>query len=136
MHRSSTHKSIRRQRGVTFLGWLFLLIPLAVVFYAGIRITPVYLNYMRVARSVEQTASTLADGTGAPISQQSIFNTLSRHFEVESIDFPAVKDVTISKDGTSWVIEAKYQDTAPLFANVSLLIDFDKVAHVAGGGGG
>jgi len=136
MHRPSTYKPIHRQRGVTFLGWLFLLIPLAVVFYAGIRIAPVYLNYMRVARSLEQTASTLADGTGTPVSQQSIFNALSRHFEAESIDFPTVKDVTISKDGTSWVIEAKYQDTAPLFANVSLLMDFDKVAHIAGGGGG
>ena len=136
MHRLSTHKPLRHQRGVTFLGWLFLLIPLAVVFYAGIRLAPVYLNYMRVARSLDQTASSLADGTGTAVSQQSIFNSLSRHFEVESIDFPAVKDVTIQRQGNSWVVEAKYQDVAPLFANVALLIDFDKVAHIGGGGGG
>ena len=133
MHRPSTHKSIHRQRGVTFLGWLFLLAPLAVVFYAGIRLTPVYLNYMRVARSLEQTASSITVPEGAPVDRQSIFNALSRHFEVESIDFPSVKDVTIQRDGSSWVIEAKYQDTAPLFANVSLLIDFDKVSHIGGG---
>jgi len=131
MHRPSALKSIRRQRGVTFLGWLFLLIPVAVVVYTGIRLTPVYLNYMRVARSLDQTASTLADGS--PVNAQSIRNTLSRHFEVDSIDFPAVKDVTIQRDGASWVLEAKYQDTAPLFANVSLLIDFDKVTHIGGG---
>ena len=89
------------------------------------------LNQMRVARSLDQTASTVADGS--PVNIQSIRNTLSRHFEVESIDFPAVKDITIQRDGTSWVLEAKYQDTAPLFANVSLLIDFDKVAHIGGG---
>ena len=131
MHRPSMHKPIRRQRGVTFLGWLFLLIPLAVVFYAGIRITPVYLNYMRVARSLDQTASAFADGS--TISRDSIHNTLERHFEVESIDFPNLKDVTIQRDGSTWVIEAKYQDTAPLFANLSLLLDFDKVVHVGGG---
>ncbi len=38
------------QRGVTFLGWLILLIPVAIVVYAGIRLTPIYLNYMRVAQ--------------------------------------------------------------------------------------
>jgi Domain of unknown function (DUF4845) len=133
MHRPSTHKSIHRQRGVTFLGWLFLLIPLAFVVYTGIRMTPIYLNYMRVARSLEQTASSIGVPEGTPPDRQSIFNALSRHFEVESIDFPNVKDVTIQRNGTSWVIEAKYQDVAPLFANVSLLIDFDKVAHIGGG---
>ena len=28
----------RHQRGVTTLGWLILLIPVAIVFYAGIRL--------------------------------------------------------------------------------------------------
>ena len=133
MHRPSTHKPIRRQRGVTFLGWLFLLIPVAVVVYAGIRLTPVYLNYMRVARSLDQTASSVTVAEGGPVDRQSIINALSRHFEVESIDFPSVKDITIQRDGTSWALEAKYQDTAPLFGNVSLLIDFDKVSYIGGG---
>lgn len=133
MPRYSTHRPIRRQRGVTFLGWLFLLLPLAVVGYAAIRVTPVYLNYMRVAHSLDQTASSVNVAEGAPVDRQSIFNTLSRHFEVESIDFPSVKDITIQRDGSSWIIEAKYQDVAPLFANMSLLLDFDKVAHIGGG---
>ena len=28
------------QRGVTFIGWIILMIPIAIVFYAGIRLTP------------------------------------------------------------------------------------------------
>ncbi|MGH8218058.1 MAG: DUF4845 domain-containing protein [Steroidobacteraceae bacterium] len=131
-HRLSTHRPIRRQRGVTVLGWLVLLIPVAVVVYAVIRLAPVYLNYMNVARSLEETASSFS-GEGSTISAQSIRNTLSRHFEVDSIDFPAVNDVTIHRNGAAWVLEAKYQDVAPLFANVSLLIDFDKVSHIGGG---
>src|SRR5438105_190737 len=47
----------RNQRGITFVGWIFLLIPLAVVAYAAIRLAPVYLNYMRVSRSISQVAS-------------------------------------------------------------------------------
>jgi hypothetical protein len=121
-----------RQRGVTFLGWLILLIPVAVVVYAGIRLAPVYLNYMRVARSLDQTASSLA-ADGPSVSAQSIRSSIAKRFDIESIDFPDVKDVTIQRDGTSWVIETKYEDVAPLFANVSLLIDFDKTSHIGGG---
>lgn len=131
MHRPSTHKPFRRQRGVTFLGWLFLLIPVAVVVYAGIRLAPVYLNYMRVARSLDETASSFSDG--AAVNPQSIRNILERHFEVDSIDFPDVKDVTIQRNGSAWVLEAKYEDVAPLFANLSLVVDFDKVSQTGGG---
>ena len=45
------------QRGITFIGWLFLLVPVAIVVYAGIRLTPIYLNYMRVAKSLTGLAS-------------------------------------------------------------------------------
>ena len=43
-----------RERGVTFLGWVVILLPVALVLYAGIRLTPVYLEYMKVARTLEQ----------------------------------------------------------------------------------
>lgn len=131
MQRLGMLRPFRRQRGVTFLGWLFLLIPLAVVFYGAIRLAPVYLNYMRVARSIEETASSFKDGETA--EPRAIRNILERHFEVDSIDFPSVNDVTIKKNGGAWVIEAKYQDVAPLFANLSLIVDFDKVSQTGGG---
>lgn len=123
----------KRQGGVTFIGWLFLLIPIALLGYVLLRLTPIYLNYMRVARSVDQTAQEFkVDGT-AGANAGAIRYALEKHFDIESIDFPNVKDVSIRNDGGTWVIEAKFQDTAPLFYNLSLLVDFDKVAHLGGG---
>ena len=122
--------SVRTQRGITFIGWLFLLIPVAIVVYAGIRITPVYLNYVKVARVLEQTASeSKGDET---TSAQSLRNAIDRRFDIEGINYPDGKDVKISRDGQHWVLEAKYEDTAPLFANLSLLLAFDKVAQTGG----
>jgi Domain of unknown function (DUF4845) len=40
----------------------------------------------------------------------------------------------ITKDGGAWVVETKYDDDAPLFANVSLHITFDKKVRISGGG--
>ena len=47
-----------RQLGVTALGWLILLTPFAIVIYAGIRLAPVYLNYMKVAKAIDKAHET------------------------------------------------------------------------------
>jgi hypothetical protein len=81
-----------RQLGVTAIGWLFLLTPLAIVVYAGIRLAPVYLNYMKVAKAMDQ-------------------------------------------DGSWLLVESQYDDDAPLFANLSLHVTFDKKVKIGGAGG-
>ena len=124
----------KRQRGVTFIGWIFLLVPIALLGYVGIRLVPIYLNYMRVAHSIEQTAQEVKADDASSTNAGQIRNSLGKHFDIESIDFPDVKDVSIRHEDTGWVIEAKFQDTAPLLYNISLLVDFDKVARVGAGG--
>lgn len=113
------------QRGITFIGWLFLLVPIAIVVYAGIRLAPIYLNYMRVAKSLSETASENKDaGTG--LNPTAVRVALAKHFDIEGIEHPDVKDVDIHRDGDHWVAVADYEDLAPLFGNISLLVQFHK----------
>ncbi len=121
----------RRQRGMTFLGGLLLMIPVAIVVYAAIRLAPVYLNYMSVARSLDLAASS-AQSDGGRVSPQGVRNALAKRFDIESITFPSVQDIAVRQDGSGWVIEAKYEDMAPLFGNISLTVDFDKIARIGG----
>jgi Domain of unknown function (DUF4845) len=119
-----------REKGVTAIGWVFLLTPLAILGYAAIRLTPVYLNYMKVTRAMEQAAS---DNRGASDAQQ-IRTAIDRHFEIDMVEFPTVKDISIKRDGTGWLLEAAYDDEVPLFANVSLHVSFDKKVRTVAGG--
>ena len=119
------HVKLRRsQRGVTFIGWLLLLVPLAIVGYAGIRLAPIYLNYMRVVRSMQEVA---AESKGdQTTSAQTVSSSLQKHFDVDYIDHPTVKEVDIHREGDHWVAIANYEDVAPLFGNISILVQFDK----------
>src|ERR1700674_681062 len=47
----------RHQRGMTFIGLLCILALAGVVVYGGVRLTPVYLNYMKIVRTMESVAS-------------------------------------------------------------------------------
>jgi hypothetical protein len=114
----------QHQKGITFIGWLFLLVPIAIVGYSALRLAPIYLNYMKVSKVLEQTA---AEYKGeAQINQTAVRNSLAKRFDIDSITYPEVTTVTVARDGDKWVVEANYEDVVKLFANISLLLHFDK----------
>ena len=121
-----------KQAGVTFIGWVILLVPVAICVYAGIRLTPVYLNYMKVARTLEQVKSEFKGGDAGSVA--TIRAAVEKHLNIESVDFPDIKDFKITRDGKSWVVSAAYDDQAPLFSNVFILVTFDKSITLGGGG--
>jgi hypothetical protein len=120
-----------KQTGVTLIRWLILLTPMALCGYAAIRLTPVYLNYMKVARSLESVKTEFK--TSDPGSQRLVYVAIEKNLNIESVDYPDVKDIKITRDGKNWVIEAAYDDQAPLFANVFILMSFDKTVRLGGG---
>jgi hypothetical protein len=121
-------KSMRtQQRGLTAIGWLILLVPVAIVFYAGIRLTPLYLNYMKVVRTLQQVAQEVG---AADANAQTLHTSIEKHLDTESVDYPTVKEIKVSRDGKQWVLEANYDDQAPLFANIAILVAFDKTVKL------
>jgi Domain of unknown function (DUF4845) len=121
----------RYQTGVTAVGWLVLLIPFVIVIYAGIRLAPVYLNYMKVSRTLNALTDEYRTGVGSP---DAIRNSIEKHFEIDEVDYPTIKDISISRSGGGWQVEAAYDDQAPLFAGITLQVQFDKVITLSGGG--
>ena len=120
----------RYQRGVTFIGWVILLIPIAIVFYAGVRLSPVYLNYMKVKHSLDSVANEVPnEGQTA----DGIRNAVVKHFIVDEVDYPTARDIKVVRDNGVWTLEANYDDQAPLFMNAAILVTFDKVVKLKSG---
>ena len=120
-----------KQTGITLIGWIILLVPVAICVYAGIRLTPIYLNYMKVARTLEQVKSEFKEGDAG--SAAVIRVAVEKHLNIESVDYPDIKDIKITRDGRSWIVSAAYDDQAPLFSNVFILVTFDKSVTLGGG---
>lgn len=116
------------QRGITFIGWLFLLAPVAIVVYSGIRVVPMYLNYMNVSKALSRVA-TESEGT-ATGNPQVLRTAIEKNFDVQSIQHPEPKDLDIQREGDHMLIVADYEDVAPLFGNISLLLQFHKQVEV------
>ena len=115
--------SRRRQAGMTTLGMAILASFVGLIAFAGIRLTPIYLNYMKVAGVVAGVQKEL-EGTNA--TRSAIRSSISRRFDVEMVGEITARDVTITKVDGGHEVAAKYSHKAPFIANVSFVVDFDK----------
>lgn len=113
------------QRGATFLGMLVIVAILGVGLFAGIRLVPLYLEFMAVSRAMEQTAKENAGGT-----QETLRTSLIRRWTIEDIKSLQPKDIEIKRAGNGYTMRAWYRAESPFVANVSLVVDFDKTVTV------
>jgi len=122
-----------KQRGATFLGAMVIVAILGLAAYAGIRLVPLYMEYMAIVGAMKQTASSLKDGD---LSPNSIRNALGRRWEIDDIKSLPVKDIEVNKVPGGVEIVAAYRAEAPFVANVSIVVDFENVVLISGGGVG
>jgi hypothetical protein len=121
-------QSVRqRQLGMTFIGLLCILVLVGTIGYAGVRLVPVYLNYMKLARTMESAASEFKGETG---SLDGVRKSLDRHWAIEDITAVDQKDIEITKDDNGLQLHVAYDDAVPYIANVSLSVHFDKTVKV------
>lgn len=116
-------RSKYRQSGMTALGLTILILFVGIFAFAAIRLTPVYLNYMKIVGVVEGVGEEF-DSTGA--TRAMIRSSEARRFDIDSVSTITARDIKIkSKDG-GFEVSATYSHKAPFIGNVSFIVDFDK----------
>ncbi|MDH3620743.1 MAG: DUF4845 domain-containing protein [Gammaproteobacteria bacterium] len=108
---------------MTTMGLIILVVFVGLFAFAGIRLTPVYLNYMKVAGVVDGVGKEF-DGSGA--SRSAIRNSISRRFDIDSVSIITAKDVKVTAVDGGFEVAATYSHKSPFIANVSFVVDFDK----------
>jgi Domain of unknown function (DUF4845) len=115
------------QHGMTFIGLLCILALVGVVVYAGIRLAPLYLNYMKVVRTMESVA---AEAKGESPDVGAMRTAIDRHFNIEDPTGVDTKDIEITKDDGGVQMHVAYDSIVPYLANVSLSVHFEKTVKV------
>lgn len=120
---------MQKQRGVTMVGWIFLLVPVAIVLYAGIRIGPQYYGYYKIAAAMEKTATELKSDEA--LSPKTILTALEKRFDTGYIDnINAKQDVVVTKVDNGWEMAVDYEATEPMFGNLFLTMVFKKTVVI------
>ncbi|WP_423820931.1 DUF4845 domain-containing protein [Salinisphaera sp. SPP-AMP-43] len=131
--RSALARLPRRQRGLSLISGLYVLMTLAAIALIAIRSVPVYLNDRDIQNALEDVAHNPALQNADPIQ---IKRAIGKHFNAGYASGVSAKDVHIFNDGATRRLELHYQVRRPLVANVGLVYSFDDVARMQAGGGG
>lgn len=126
-HKGLSSRSAERQKGITTLGIVFLLVFFGTFAFAVIRLIPVYLNYMKIAGVIEGVVGEF-DGQNA--SGAALRQSISRRFDVESVSQITYRDVKVTSVDGGLEVSAVYDHTTPFISNISFTVHFDKTAIV------
>lgn len=110
---------MRYQRGIALSGLLFWGVVLVLVAVLGMKVAPTYLEYFKILKDAKATVAK----SGPESTVADIRKTFDRFAEIDMLEFSS-KQLDVSKQNGRIVIEFAYEKRIPLFANVSLLIDY------------
>ena len=112
---------------MTTLGMVIMVVFVGLFVFAGLRLTPVYLNYMKVSGVVN---GVLDEFDGQSPSRSAIRSSISRRFDIESVNLITARDVKVTSVDGGFEVSAQYDHTAPFIANVSFTVHFNKTVLV------
>jgi hypothetical protein len=118
---------LSRQAGMTTLGILILVTFVGLFAFAAIRLTPVYLNYMKVAGVLTGVEE---EFDGQNPSRGAIRTSIGRRFDIESVSEIMAKDITVTATDNGFRVTAAYDHTTPFIANVHFTVRFNKSVQV------
>ncbi len=116
-----------RQAGATLLGYIILVLFIGVFAFGAIRLTPVYLNYMKVVGVVD---GVFEEFDGQNPTRAAIRSSISRRFDVESVSVISHRDVGVTAVDGGFEVAAVYDHTAPFIGNISFTVHFNKTRLV------
>ena len=116
--------NIRKQRGLTLIGFGLVLVLVVFFAYAAMRVVPVYLEYQALINSMNVLK---ADPRGARMSRRSIeiklMDSLWVNYATDNIQKKHIR-VTRKKNGLQ--VRVAYEVRKDFVGNIDLILSFDR----------
>lgn len=120
---------LRSQRGIGFVGILFIIIFIGLVATIGLRVTPMFLEYQSVLRAITQLKNTPGYPFGGKTEFYRKLEQLLYTNDVKKFDKKMMKDsikIKFDKKSGEKMLIIDYQREAPFFKNVFFVAKFNK----------
>jgi hypothetical protein len=108
---------------MTAVGVMVLVVFVGLFAFATIRLTPVYLNYMKVAGVIDGVFNEFDSQNP---TRAAIRTSISRRFDVESVAVITYRDIKVTSESGGFLVEADYDHTTPFIGNVFFTVSFQK----------
>jgi hypothetical protein len=112
---------MKHQRGVTFVGMVFIAGLIVFGAIIALKLVPAYIEYATVVNHLREIARS-PDARGAsPKEIQMMFN---KRAQIDAIDVVKGDDIEVDKEGDQVILRTAYSTKIKLFGNLNACIDF------------
>lgn len=111
----------RQQRGVTFVGMIFIAGLIVIGAILGLKLVPAYIEYATIKSTLRELARSPDARSGSPRDLQVAFN---KRAQIDDIRVVTGDDIEVSKEGDQVILTAAFSTKVQLFGNLSACIDF------------
>lgn len=119
-------KTLVKQSGVTFGGFIMILALLGGLAIFSMKLIPAYMENGKVQKAFDAiTHDPAMQAATVPEIKDSFYK---RAITMDSVTGVSTEDIVISKDGGTLTLSASYSKKIPLAGNVSLLLEFNPSA--------
>ena len=122
-------QTLKKQQGVTGIGWLIILGLIAFFVLIGLRLFPIYVEKFSVVSSIESLKN---EPHVTRKTKAEIMSLITNRFQINDVKNVTRKDITISKRGGILNVTVKYEVKTKLFGELSLIAEFDESVEVIG----
>lgn len=108
-----------RQRGMTVIGMLLLIIVIAFIALIGMKVVPMYIQYYSIKSTVE---SIRKEPQLAQMSAQDIHTGIQKRFDIGYVENVKASDLKVRNERGGRVIDLVYQDERELFYKLFVVL--------------
>ena len=116
----------RYQTGITAIGFLLLASLVGIVGFAVIKVTPLYMQSLRVEAVLADVQEEL-DGTNPTPTR--VRQGLVKRLNIEGLRIPMDK-ISIKKGGSGYVVRINYDNKTHFLADIWLLVVVNKQVEI------
>ena len=116
-----------KQQGMTAIGFVIIAIIVALIGFAGLKLTPVYLEHMKIVSTLNDVKEDLE---GQNPSIQEIRASINKRLVVEMVNQVKGKDFKIKKTEAGYDVSIQYENRTPYVANLYLVAVFHNAVEV------
>lgn len=123
-------QNIRKQKGMSFFGWLAVLVLAAFFASAAFKLIPHYMDNKALEKAIMAVEEDKSVGDKI-ITVADFYSHISKSMQVNSIRDLNMDDVlTVTKNNNDFIAHLKYEKREPLIKNIDLVVSFDKEYRV------
>lgn len=108
-----------RQRGMTVIGMLLVMIVVAFVALIGMKVVPMYVQYYSIKSTIE---SIRKEPQVAQMTPMEIQNAIQKRFDIGYVDNISARDLKIRNERSGRVLDLIYQDERSLFYGLYVVL--------------